>query len=223
MQQNSLVLINYTTRVKETGEVVDTTYESVAKEAKIYEEGRKYKPRLVALGKGWIFKDLEQALLSAQPGQKLTVELPPEKAFGPWDKSKVRTIPLRKFGDKAKDVKEGAIVEVEGQVGTVLAVNSGRVMIDFNDRLAGKTLLYEIEVVREITDPVEKITLLFQRRLDVENLKVSLENGVATIEIPPEAFLAEGLQYIKRAAAEDILGLVDGVNQVRYVETYSKS
>jgi len=217
------VLINYTTRVKETGEVVDTTYESVAKEAKIYEEGRKYKPRLVALGKGWIFKDLEQALIGAQPGQKLTVELSPDKAFGAWDKSKVRTVPLRRFGDKAKDVKEGAIVEVDGQVGTVLAVNSGRVMIDFNDRLAGKTLVYEVEVVKEITEPVEKVTLLFQRRLDIENIKVTVDGGVATIEIPPEAFLAEGLQYIKRAAADDILGIVDGITQVKYVETYSKA
>ncbi len=222
MNQNSLILINYTTKVKETGEVIETTIEEVAKANKIYKEGTKYEPKLIAVGKGWILKALDEEIQKLNVGDKVTIEVPPEKAFGNRDPSKIKVIPLRKFGDRAKDVKVGDEIEYNGQIGTVISINSGRVQVDFNDKLAGKTLVYEIEIVKEITDLNEKIERLIRRRIDIQNPTYKVDQNRVRIEIPEQYFLTDGLQYIKRAIASDILDIIPEINQVEFAEIYSK-
>jgi len=217
-----LILINYTTKIKETGEVIETTIEEVAKANKIYKEGAKYEPKLIALGKGWILKALEEEIQKLNVGDKATIEVPPEKAFGNRDPSKIKVIPLRKFGEKAKDVRVGDQVEYNGQIGTVISINSGRVQIDFNDKLAGKTLIYEIEIVKEITDINEKIERLIKRRMDIQNPVYKVDQGKVRIEVPEQYFLTDGLQYIKRAIANDILDVIPEISQVEFAEIYTK-
>ncbi len=222
MNQNSLILINYTTKIKETGEIIETTIEEVAKANKIYKEGTKYEPKLIAVGKGWILKALDEEIQKLNVGDKVTIEVTPEKAFGNRDPSKIKVIPLRKFGDRAKDVKVGDEIEYNGQIGTVISINSGRVQVDFNDKLAGKTLVYEIEIVKEITDLNEKIERLIRRRMDIQNPTYKVDQNKVRIEIPEQYFLTDGLQYIKRAIASDILDIIPEINQVEFAEIYTK-
>jgi len=222
LNQNSLILINYTTKIKETGEIIETTIEEVAKANKIYKEGTKYEPKLIAVGKGWILKALDEEIQKLNVGDKVTIEVTPEKAFGNRDPSKIKVIPLRKFGDRAKDVKVGDEIEYNGQIGTVISINSGRVQVDFNDKLAGKTLVYEIEIVKEITDLNEKIERLIRRRMDIQNPTYKVDQNKVRIEIPEQYFLTDGLQYIKRAIASDILDIIPEINQVEFAEIYTK-
>ena len=219
MNQNSLILINYTTKIKETGEVIETTIEEVAKANKIYKEGAKYEPKLIAVGKGWILKALEEEIQKLNVGDKATIEVPPEKAFGNRNPSKIKVIPLRKFGE---NVNVGDQVEYNGQVGTVISINSGRVQIDFNDKLAGKTLIYEVEIIKEITDLNEKVERLIQRSIEIQNPVYKVDQGKVRIEIPEQYFLTDGLQYIKRAIANDILDIISEISQVEFAEIYVK-
>ncbi|MGC8661614.1 MAG: FKBP-type peptidyl-prolyl cis-trans isomerase [Nitrososphaeria archaeon] len=222
MQQGSLILLNYTAKVKETGDIIETTVEDVAKTSKLYKEGSKYKPSLVALGKGWVLKSLDDELLNLNVGDKKTIELPPEKAFGPWNPAKVRVIPLRKFGDKAKDLQVGTEVEVDKQVGSVISIGSGRVQVDFNDRLAGKTIIYDVEIVKELVDFNEKVVNVLQRRIDVENPQFTFADGILKIELPPETYLMDGIQYLKRAIANDYFALFSEINEVQFSEKYQR-
>jgi len=214
-----LILINYTTKIKETGEVIETTIEEVAKANKIYKEGAKYEPKLIAVGKGWILKALEEEIQKLNVGDKATIEVPPEKAFGNRNPSKIKVIPLRKFGE---NVNVGDQVEYNGQVGTVISINSGRVQIDFNDKLAGKTLIYEVEIIKEITDLNEKVEKLIQRSIEIQNPVYKVDQGKVRIEIPEQYFLTDGLQYIKRAIANDILDIIPEISQVEFAEIYAK-
>jgi len=214
-----LILINYTTKIKETGEVIETTIEEVAKANKIYKEGAKYEPKLIAVGKGWILKALEEEIQKLNVGDKATIEVPPEKAFGNRNPSKIKVIPLRKFGE---NVNVGDQVEYNGQVGTVISINSGRVQIDFNDKLAGKTLIYEVEIIKEITDLNEKVERLIQRSIEIQNPVYKVVQGKVRIEIPEQYFLTDGLQYIKRAIANDILDIIPEISQVEFAEIYAK-
>ena len=214
-----MILINYTTKIKETGEVIETTIEEVAKANKIYKEGAKYEPKLIAVGKGWILKALEEEIQKLNVGDKATIEVPPEKAFGNRNPSKIKVIPLRKFGE---NVNVGDQVEYNGQVGTVISINSGRVQIDFNDRLAGKTLIYEVEIIKEITDLNEKVERLIQRSIEIQNPVYKVDQGKVRIEIPEQYFLTDGLQYIKRAIANDILDIIPEISQVEFAEIYAK-
>jgi len=218
----SLILINYTTKIKETGEVIETTWEDVAKSSKLYKEGTKYKPILVAVGKGWVLKSLDEELLKLNVGDKKTIELPPEKAFGPRDSAKIKIIPLRKFGDKAKDLHVGSEVEIDNMIGTVISIGSGRVQVDFNDRLAGKTIIYDVEIVKEIVDFNEKISNILQRRLDIDNPQFNFSDGVLKVELPPETYMMDGIQYLKRALANDFFDLISEINEVQFLEKYQR-
>ncbi len=211
-----------TARVKDTGEVIETTMEEDAKKLGVHDESRKYEPRLVSLGEGWVLKGVDEALAKANIGKKITVEVAPEKAFGVRDPEKVRRIPLRKFGEKADELTVGDEVEVDNRIGLVRFIGSGRAQVDFNHRYAGKVLIYDLKPVKELTTSNEKIAALIRRRLPVEAEKISIEikDGEATIKLPQDVYLAEGLQIIKRATSTDIFKHVSEVSRVNFIETY---
>jgi FKBP-type peptidyl-prolyl cis-trans isomerase 2 len=222
LEHGSLIYINYTAKIKDTGEVLETTWEEEAKKLGIYNPSSRYTPKLVVVNEGWVLKGLDEALTKAKVGEKLTVEVPPEKGFGHRDPSKIRLIPLRKFGDKAAQLKVGDEVEVDGKIGVVRLIGSGRVSVDFNHRLAGKTLIYEVEVVKELIEKEEKAKALIARRLGLEESKVNIafEDEKAIIDLPEEVFFAEGLQYIKRAITFDLFKYLEDVKEVIFQERF---
>ncbi len=222
LEKGSLILVNYTARVKDTGEIIESTIEEEAKKGNIHEPNRVYEPRLLSVGEGWILKGVDEALLNANVGDNLTIEVPPSKAFGNWDQKKVRMIPLRRLGDKADEVKVGDAIEMDNKVGIVRFIGSGRVQIDFNHKLAGKTLEYSLEILKKLESDDEKITALIKRRLPIKDTKFKKEDDRLDIEIPNEYLLQEGLQIIKRAIANDILRYVHSVNKIMFIESYER-
>jgi len=84
-EKGALIFANYTAWVKDTGEGIESTSEGEAKRLKIYEDSRKYEPRLVAVGEGWLISGLDAEVAKLSVGEKKEIELPPEKAFGARD------------------------------------------------------------------------------------------------------------------------------------------
>jgi peptidylprolyl isomerase len=223
LEKGSLVLVDYTAKVKDTNEVFETTREEEAKKTDLYDPTRKYEPRLVSVGEAWVLKGLDEALSKASVGDKMNVEVTPDKGFGERDPNKVRMIPQRKLGDKADEVRVGDVVELDERTGIVRYVGSGRLQVDFNHRLAGKTLVYDVNVMKKLETDNEKITALIKRRIPVEDnkLKFNLAGTNLEIDLPEETYLAEGLQIIKRAVANDIFKFVPAIKDVKFIENYS--
>lgn len=222
IESGTLVLVNLTGRVKDTNEPLETTVEEDAKALGIYDPSKRYEPRLISVGEGWVIPGLDEALKQASVGEKINVDIPPEKAFGQRDAAKIKLIPLRKFGEKAHEIAVGDEVEVEGRVGVVRFVGSGRVQVDFNHRLAGKVLTYSVEVVKKLEDPSEKVLHLIRRWVNVDEKKISaaIEGDTVRIQLPEETYLFEGLQISKRGIARDIFKYVPSIEKVLFVEEY---
>jgi peptidylprolyl isomerase len=222
LQQGTLVLVDYIAKVKDTGEVLEVTREEDAKNLSVFDPAAKYEPKLVAVGEQWVMKGLDEALLKAEPGDKMSVEIPPEKGFGLRDPTKIRLIPIRRFGDDASKLKVGEQIEVDNRIGTVRFIGSGRVQVDFNHRLAGKTITYDFHVLRTLTEPKEIILALIHRRVPVDISKVGVElaNQEVTIELPQEVFFMDGLQYTKRAVADEIFKFIKDITKVIFVERF---
>lgn len=98
LEKGTLIFANYTARVKDTGEGIESTVEAEAKKLKIYEDSRKYEPRLEAVGEGWLISGLDAEVQKLSVGDRKEIELSPDKAFGNRDPTQLRMIPLRKFG-----------------------------------------------------------------------------------------------------------------------------
>ena len=225
LEKGSLILVDYTATVKDTGEVIDTTREEDAKKHNIYEHDRLYEPRLVAVGEGWVLKGFDEALINANVNEDLTVDVPPEKAFGSRDPNKVRLIPLRKLGDKADEAKVGDVIEMDNRVGIIRSISSGRVQIDFNHRLAGKTITYSFKVVKVLDDDRERVVALIRRRMPVKQDKLNVvinNDGILDVFIPEEYYMQEGLQIVKRGIANDIFKYVKSIKSIRFIEVYER-
>jgi peptidylprolyl isomerase len=222
LEKGTLIFANYTAKVKDTGEGIESTVEEEAKKLNIHDAARKYEPRLVAVGEGWLLSGLDEEVKKLDVGQKKEIELSPEKAFGARDPAQTRMIPLRKFGDKAHEIEIGDSVDIENRVGIVRFVGSGRAQVDFNHRLAGKSIIYEFEVVKKVEGDGDKVRALVDRRFGGEGGKVGMNLGEKTLEltVPEGLFLMEGLQIIKRGIANDVFKFVPTVAELTFVEKF---
>lgn len=223
LQNGDFILIDYIARVKETGEVFDTTIEDTAKKERLYKEGEIYEPKLVVIGEGWVLKPLDESLTTMEVGKSSSVEIPPEKAFGERDPNKVRRVPLKQLIAKGINPSLGMRVEYDGKMATVRAVGAGRVLLDFNPPLAGKTLVYDVTVQKKLETQEEKILALIHRRIpaiEEDKFKFAIKVKALTIEMPEEAFYIEGIQVAKRGIALDIQRFFPEITAVKFVETF---
>ncbi|HEU4481760.1 MAG TPA: FKBP-type peptidyl-prolyl cis-trans isomerase [Nitrososphaeraceae archaeon] len=220
--KGSLILLDYTARIKDNGEIFETTIEEDAKKSNLYDPTRTYEPRLISVGEGWVLKGLDEALTSTDVGQKLSIEISPDKGFGERDTNKVRMIPQRKLGEKANEIKVGDVVELDDRTGIIRYIGSGRVQIDYNHRLASRVLVYDVNVVKKIESNDDKIKYLLKRRLPLDDEKAKFEynDDTVVIELSEDISLLDGLQIIKKAVTADIFKFIDGLNKITFQEVY---
>ena len=162
MKVGDVVYIDFVGRVKDTNEIFDLTNEEIAKKEGIYNPNYSYKPIPVVVGFGMVIKGLDEALLGMEVGEEKVIEIPPEKAFGHRNENLVKTFNLSDFKKQDVEVKPGEYVNINGILGKVISVSGGRVMIDFNHPLAGKTLVYNVKIVKKVESDVEKVKAILE-------------------------------------------------------------
>jgi len=225
IKNGDFILANLVCKVKESGEVVEATLEKTARDSGLFKEGATYEPMFVIVGEGWVPKGLDESLAGMEVGQAATIEVPPEKGYGLRDPSKMRLMPLRRFRAEGITPLPGMMVHLEGKPAIVRAVGAGRVQLDYNHQLSGKTLIYDITVEKILESFEEKVRAILHRRitgLEAEKFTTKLLEGNLTVEIPEEGFFLEGLQVLKQAVAADMLKYYPEIRQVSFVEVMKR-
>ena len=200
------------------GEIFDTTEEDKAKDAGIFNEQKDYAPIVVRLGGMHIIPGLDEALIGKEVGEKGTVEIPPEKAYGPHDESLLKSAPLKNFAEKPQ---VGMRISSDGQEGVVVSVVAKRAVVDFNHVLAGKTLTYEYEIEAVVENPEEQVQGLISL-YSGKDMDTELTDGVLTILLPP------GINYDKRwgmargILIHQVFEFIEGIDEVVLKESYKR-
>lgn len=223
LQKGDFVLIDYVGKVKESGEVFDTTSEETAKKEHLYKEGDTYESKLVVIGEGWVIKALDESLTGMEVGKPSVVEISPDKAFGDRDPEKVKRVPLKQLLAKEITPTLGARIEYSGKTATIRAVGAGRVLLDFNPPLAGKTLIYDATVKKKLETTEEKIPALIHRRvpgIEQTKFEFTAKAKAVSINMPEEAYYVEGIQLAKRGIAMDIQRFFKDITAVTFIETF---
>lgn len=228
LKERDFVLVEYTVRVKDTGEVIETTSEDVAMSSGVYREGEVYGPKLLIVGEGRYVKGFEEAVTSSEVGDEKTIEVEPSKAYGERDPGKVKILSLRELAKLNITPEPGKAIEIGGAIGVVKSISGGRVVVDFNHPLSGKTLVFTYKVVKKLEDPVEKVKHLIirrSRRLNPEKLVVRISQDMIRVEIetPEEIVLAEDLQVFKKTVADDIFKYLPEVKQVVFIDSFFRA
>lgn len=108
-------------------------------------------PMELEVGAEAFFPQVEEALIGMTPGEKRTITIKSEDAFGEYDLEQVSTVPRSQFpediepaiGDNFELVND----EGDGMVVTVIEVDDTEVTLDANHPLAGENLMFEVELV----------------------------------------------------------------------------
>lgn len=135
------VKIHYT--LKSEGETIDSTHNDA--------------PMGYLHGHSNLMPGLEDALEGKELGDKFSIELTPDQAFGPHDPQHMREEPKEQFS-QIDELTPGMHLQVKSeqgvQIATIVKISDETVTVDFNHPLAGKTLHFELEVldVQDATD-----------------------------------------------------------------------
>jgi FKBP-type peptidyl-prolyl cis-trans isomerase 2 len=166
-QKKDFIEIEFTGKTKD-GEIFDSNIKEDLKKAGSKKES---KPFIVCLGEGMFLKSVEDFLIGKKAGE-YSIELSPEKAFGRRNSALVQIFPSKAFKDHKINPFPGAMFSFDGKLAKVISVSGGRVIVDFNNPLAGKEVSYKIKVLRKVEDINEKIqslnTFLFGREFEFE-------------------------------------------------------
>jgi len=179
-QKNDFIEIEFTGRIKE-GEVFDS---NISEELKKLNSNQEAKPFIFSLGQDMFLKGVEDFLIGKDIGN-YEIELKPENAFGLRNPSLVQMIPLKVFIEHKVNPIPGAVLTFDNKLGKVLTVSGGRTMVDFNNPLAGKEVVYKIKILRKVDDINEKIKSLneflfrrdFKFEIQSKKLLINVDKG----------------------------------------------
>ncbi len=225
VNNGDFIMVEMTGRA-ETGEIIETTDEELAREEGVYEEGRSYGPRLVIVGEGYVLRGLDQRLPGVPFEEETEIEIPAEEAFGERDPENVQMIPYRVLRSKGVNPVVGGELEIDGRRATVRSVGAGRVQVDYNHPLAGRSVVYTLKVTENVTDDKKKMEALIGRRflgIDPGEFKLRKTKKKVRIGVPDEVFFGENIQIAKRGVALDILRYFEELEKVEFYETIERS
>lgn len=135
VQNGDTVTVNYTGRLVD-GTVFDSSLN----------EGRE--PLVVKLGEGNLIKGFENGLIDMIVGDKKTVEIEVEDAYGPHNDYMIQEVPKDQMPG---DVEVGTPLQASTQMGpvnfVVKEVKEDVVVLDANHPLAGERLVFDLEVL----------------------------------------------------------------------------
>ncbi|MFU8867890.1 FKBP-type peptidyl-prolyl cis-trans isomerase [Natronococcus sp.] len=147
------VTIEYTARFAD-GTVFDTTDEQVAEETGLTDHlpDREFEPLTFEVGDSELIEGVTDALVGMDEGERKTITVPPEKAYGERRDDRViehNTVEFdQMLESEGRSLEMGTRIETkDGSIGEVTHIDPEIVRIDFNHELAGETLEFDLEVL----------------------------------------------------------------------------
>ncbi|MDT8274092.1 MAG: FKBP-type peptidyl-prolyl cis-trans isomerase [Desulfomonilia bacterium] len=137
-------------------DTVKVNYTGRSEDGSVFESSVGIVPLRFTIGTNEVVKGFENAVIGMCPGEKKTVVVKPEDGFGLYDEDLVFEISR----DDVPDDMEPSIgmdfemVDEDGNVidGLVVEIMDDSIVIDANALLAGKNVIYDIELI-EILSP----------------------------------------------------------------------
>jgi FKBP-type peptidyl-prolyl cis-trans isomerase 2 len=133
----------------ENGTIVNVNYVGKFVDGSVFDTSEGNGLLRFEIGSGQIIPGFERALIGKNIGDKITVEIEPELGYGLVNEELIAKIPKERVPEGVHVGQELQSVLENGQPITVLIteVNNDDVVIDANHPLAGKDLIFDIEIV----------------------------------------------------------------------------
>jgi FKBP-type peptidyl-prolyl cis-trans isomerase 2 len=145
-----------------SGDKVKVHYHGKLRSGETFDSSNGREPLEFTVGGGQVIKGFDQGVTGMQVGDKKTVEIPVQDAYGEKQQEMIIEFPKSQFPPDMNP-EEGMQLQMSNGAGqnfnvTVVEVKEDSVVLDANHPLAGEDLIFDIELV-EIVPPASKIIM----------------------------------------------------------------
>jgi FKBP-type peptidyl-prolyl cis-trans isomerase 2 len=132
----------------ENGKKVKVHYTGKHVDGEVFDTSEGREPLSFTMGEGMMIKGFEEGLMGMETGEKKTVEIEPSEAYGEAREDLFTEVEKAKLPE---DVSEGQMLQAMTEQGpinvTVTELKEDVAVLDMNHPLAGKKLVFDLEVV----------------------------------------------------------------------------
>lgn len=119
------------------GDLIDSTFD---KDAAVF-----------VVGDGQLLPGFEEQLIGLVAGEEKSFNIPPEKGFGQPNPNNRQIMSVDMFGPEM-ELSEGLMVSFadankQELPGVIVAIDEGKVEVDFNHPLAGKDITFDVKIL----------------------------------------------------------------------------
>jgi peptidylprolyl isomerase len=141
------------------GDIIKIHYTGRLKDGEEFDSTRDRDPLIFVVGVGQVVKGFDQAVLGMHTGDKKTINLTPDQAYGKQQPENLLEFPLANM-PHLQSMKVGMQLKLPLQGGRavsakVVEVTETKIKLDANHPLAGKTLIFDLEIVETGLDPAQ--------------------------------------------------------------------
>lgn len=134
----------------ENGNTVSVHYTGKLEDGTVFDTSEGRDPLTFEVGSGQLIAGFDNAVQGKEAGDKVTTEIAPEDGYGAHNPEMVQDMPRERI--QGVDLELGQVLGLEDQNGQpfqaqVVGLTDDVVKLDFNHFLAGKTLIFDIEIV----------------------------------------------------------------------------
>ncbi len=132
----------------EKGSKVKVHYTGKLEDNEVFDSSTGKEPLEFTVGEGQLIPGFENGVMGLNTGDKKTIELVPEEAYGVFREDLINEVPKENLPE---GVKVGQSLQAQTEQGpvrvTVVELNETVGKVDANHPLAGKKLIFDLEVM----------------------------------------------------------------------------
>lgn len=134
-----------------TGDKVKVHYTGKLEDGTVFDSSKNREPLEFDLGGGNVIPGFEDGILGMEVGESKTVTIAPDQAYGQPKPDLVATVERKQFPDNIKP-EVGLQLQMSQPNGqplnvTITNIEGDSITLDANHPLAGKTLVFDIELL----------------------------------------------------------------------------
>lgn len=144
------------------GDTVKVHYHGRLTDGTVFDSSEGREPLEFEVGSGMVIKGFDNGLMGMVIGDKKTIEIAVEEAYGPKDPEMIMEFPIDRFPPDMKP-EIGMQLNMTNSQGqhipvVIVEVKQDAVILDANHPLAGEDLIFDLELV-EIVGPKSMIIM----------------------------------------------------------------
>ena len=134
------------------GDTVKVHYTGTLDDGTVFDTSEGSEPLEFTIGAGNVITGFDEAVKGMRTGEKKTVNIPSDQAYGPYQEDLVFVVDRSQLSSDLDNVEVGQQLNMQHEtagkiVVVVVAVSETTITIDANHPLVGKDLTFEIELI----------------------------------------------------------------------------